>query len=293
MVSLDYGTFTRLQDDNAGIIYFHRIVYADSPVNDLRWRALVFPPSNHLGDIDAAHFGNVYIEIATSTVLSGASEDCLFINVNIPIGTDTNNKLLVLIYFHGGGFQSGSSIEFSPNTLFQSSVEVFIYVSSQYHLGQFGFLGGSQLRANGNLNAGLLDQWTALRWLQKYISNFGDDHEHVIIWGESVGAGSTMFQVVTNGGDIEGLFVAAIGDSSSMSFTPAYDSDYVKEIFTDFTANVDCDKDQDAMTCLCKADMNDLVAAGNKILMTKPTTIASFAPILDGSFISKKAVEAF
>ncbi len=44
--------------------------------------------------------------------------------------------------------------------------------------------------------------------------------------------------MVANGGDSEGLFVAAMGDSPSMSFTPAYDSEYVEGIFTDFVANV-------------------------------------------------------
>ncbi|KAK0449727.1 Alpha/Beta hydrolase protein [Desarmillaria tabescens] len=292
-VALDYGTFTGLQDEDAGIIYFRGIAFSDPPVNDLRWRAPVFPPSNHLGNVDATQFGDVCIETATSTVPSGASEDCLFINVNIPIGTDTADKLPVLIYFHGGGFQSGSSIGFPPNALFQSSAKPFIYASSQYRLGQFGFLGGSKLKANGALNAGLLDQRAALRWLQKYISHFGGDPKRVTIWGESAGAGSTMFQVVANGGDTEGLFVAAMGDSPSMSFTPAFDSVYVEGIFTDFAVNVGCDPDKDPMTCLREADVNDLTAAGNKVLASKPTTIFSFAPILDGSFISKRPVEAF
>ncbi|KAG7448757.1 alpha/beta-hydrolase [Guyanagaster necrorhizus] len=292
-VALDYGTFTGLQDDDAGIIYFRGIPYADPPVNDLRWRAPVFPPSNYLGDVSAAEFGNVCIETATSTVPSGASEDCLFINVNIPVGTNSDDKLPVLIYIHGGGFQSGSSIGFPPNALFQSSAKPFIYTSLQYRLGQFGFLGGSQLKANGALNAGLLDQRAALRWLQKYISHFGGDSGRVTIWGESAGAGSTMFQVVANGGDTEGLFVAAMGDSPSMTFMPAYDSEYIEGIFTDFVADAGCDKDEDVLACLREADVNDLAAAGNDVLVSKPTTIFSFAPILDGTFISKRAVEAF
>ncbi|PBK61421.1 alpha/beta-hydrolase [Armillaria solidipes] len=292
-VALAYGTFTGLQDDDAGIVYFRGIAFADPPVNDLRWRAPVFSPSNHLGNVNATGFGDICIETATSTVPSGASEDCLFINVNVPIGTDSTDKLPVLIYFHGGGFDSGNAIWYPPNALFQSSTEPFIYASSQYRLGQFGFLGGSQLMANGDLNTGLLDQRAALQWLQKYISNFGGDPERVTIWGESAGAASTMFQILANGGDTEGLFVAAMGDSPSLSFTPAYDSEYVEGIFTDFVANVGCDKDEDPMACLREADVNDLAAAGNKVLATKLATVTPFGPILDGSFISKRAVDAF
>ncbi|PBK79978.1 alpha/beta-hydrolase [Armillaria gallica] len=286
-VALTYGTFSGLQDDDAGIVYFRGIAFADPPVNDLRWRAPVFTPSNHLGNVNATEFGDVCIETAASTVPSDASEDCLFINVNVPIGTDSTDKLPVLIYFHGGGFESGKTIWYPPNALFQSSTEPFIYASSQYRLGQFGFLGGSQLMANGDLNTGLLDQRAALRWLQKYISNFGGDPERVTIWGESAGAGSTMFQV-----DSHEEFLLA-GDSPSMSFTPAYDSEYVEGIFTDFVANVGCGEDEDPMVCLREADVNDLAAAGNKILATKLATVDSFAPILGGSFISQRPIDAF
>lgn len=47
------------------------------------------------------------------------------------------------------------------------------------------------------------------------------------------------------------------------------------------------------MVCLREADVNDLAAAGNKILATKLATVDSFAPILGGSFISQRAIDAF
>lgn len=38
-------------------------------------------------------------------------------------------------------------------------------------------------------------------------------------------------QLVANGGDQEGLFHAAMGDSASLSYMPEYDSDYINGIF--------------------------------------------------------------
>jgi len=42
-----------------------------------------------------------------------------------------------------------------------------IYVSMQYRLGIFGFLGGAEIADNGVRNAGLLDQRSALDWVQR------------------------------------------------------------------------------------------------------------------------------
>ena len=72
----------------------------------------------------------------------------------------------------------------------------------------------------------------------------------VTIWGESAGGGAVMFQVserfnclqkshimfqlVANGGDNQGLFRAAIGDSASLSAVPRYNESYVEGIYTQF-----------------------------------------------------------
>lgn len=50
-----------------------------------------------------------------------------------------------------------------------------VFDSFEYRLGQFGFLGGTGVKNDGALNAGLLDQRAALRWLQQYIEFFGGD----------------------------------------------------------------------------------------------------------------------
>jgi len=50
------------------------------------------------------------------------------------------------------------------------------------------------------LNAGLLDQAFALKWIQTHISKFGGDPSRVTIGGESAGAGSVVLHAMAEGG---------------------------------------------------------------------------------------------
>ena len=46
-------------------------------------------------------------------------------------------------------------------------------------------------------NYGLKDQVTALKWVKKYIENFGGDPDLVTIFGESAGASAVSLLVVS------------------------------------------------------------------------------------------------
>lgn len=82
----------------------------------------------------------------------------------------------------------------------------FITVEIQYRLGAFGFLASPDVKANGQLNVGLLDQHFALKWVQTYISKFGGDPGSVTMGGESSGAASVMYQAMAYGGIESHLF---------------------------------------------------------------------------------------
>lgn len=67
-------------------------------------------------------------------------------------------------------------------------------------LGAFGFLSSGDVKKDGTLNAGLLDQRLSLEWIQKNIHLFGGDKSRVTIHGVSAGGGSVMLQSMANGG---------------------------------------------------------------------------------------------
>jgi carboxylesterase type B len=87
-----------------------------------------------------------------------------------------------------------------------------IYVSIQYRLGIYGFLAGSEIHANGEANAGLLDQRAALDWVQRNIAHFGGDPSQVTITGGSAGGGSVTYQLIAGGAVDLPPFRAAIAE---------------------------------------------------------------------------------
>jgi len=72
----------------------------------------------------------------------------------------------VMIFFHGGGFISGSGIKqfYGPDFLLNHDV---IFIGINYRLGPLGFLSTGDENCPGNF--GLKDQVEALRWIQENI----------------------------------------------------------------------------------------------------------------------------
>jgi carboxylesterase type B len=90
------------------------------------------------------------------------SEDCLFLNVQSPANA---SNLPVLVWIHGGGYGAGNGqLDFSD--LLNTNGNNFVAVAIQYRLGAFGFLASDELDRRGVVNAGLLDQFFALQWVQ-------------------------------------------------------------------------------------------------------------------------------
>jgi carboxylesterase type B len=102
---------------------------------------------------------------ANQAIGSTLSEDCL-VNVFTPSNATSNSKLPVWFYIQGGGFaQNGLPNVNGTDVLLKSELSI-VSVQINYCVGLCGLLSSEEIREDGNLHAGLLDQRKALRWAQ-------------------------------------------------------------------------------------------------------------------------------
>lgn len=75
---------------------------------------------------NALEFGNECIQSQLYTNLIVGAENCLFLNVYVPIEafspTQSSTKLAVMFYIHGGGYVVGSGNSYGPDFLLEQNV---------------------------------------------------------------------------------------------------------------------------------------------------------------------------
>lgn len=125
-------------------------------------------------------------------------EDCLHLSITMPADTPPDAKLPVMVWIHGGSYVTGAGDLpiYAPAALVTE--QQVVVVSVTYRLGLFGYL--RHAASPGNL--GLLDQRTALEWVQRYIAHFGGDRANVTAFGESAGGDSVAHLMVADGGSL-------------------------------------------------------------------------------------------
>ncbi|KAE8215014.1 hypothetical protein CF327_g1641 [Tilletia walkeri] len=246
-------------------------------------------PYTGAGTRDATKTGHVCWQNAYSYKAPVLDEDCLVLNIIKPASATSSSKLPVMVWIYGGGWQIGSSILNSNNgTAFVdasiASDQPVIFVSIQYRVGVFGFLGGkdaaSASRTGGvDLNAGLYDQRQAFRWIQEYISYFGGDPQRVTAFGQSAGAASVSAQMIANGGKLGGLFTGGIMQSgSAANFPRFYPSDTRPQaIYTDLLAAASCAD----LACLQAMDASALNTAQGMVISK---WVNAFVPVIEPYF---------
>jgi para-nitrobenzyl esterase len=100
------------------------------------------------------------------------SEDCLFLNVYAPANSAPAPLFPVIVWIHGGGFQTGFSDNYNGSLLASASDIPVVVVTLNYRLNSFGFffLEDSDPEA---INLGIQDQRAALLWVSENIAAFG------------------------------------------------------------------------------------------------------------------------
>lgn len=140
-----------------------------------------------------------------------ASEDCLFLNVWTP-GAD-DKKRPVLVWFHGGGFTTGSGSSNAYDGVRLAKRGDVVVVTTNHRLNQFGYLNlgayGDQFADSGAVGA--LDMVQSLEWVRDNIAAFGGDPGNVLIFGES-GGGSKVCTLMAMD-KAKGLFHRAVVQS--------------------------------------------------------------------------------
>jgi para-nitrobenzyl esterase len=141
-------------------------------------------------------------------------EDCLNINISTP--ALDNDARPVMVWFHGGGFWSGSGdwLLYDGANLARSQDVVVVTVT--HRLNAFGYLylpeiGGNKYAESSNV--GMRDMALALDWVQNNIENFGGDPDRVTIFGQSGGGGKVS--VLTAMPSVQGKYHRGIIMSGS------------------------------------------------------------------------------
>ncbi len=271
-----------------GVLRFNGVPFAKPPAGALRWQ-MPQAPEPWAGVRDASRFGNIapQVESASGAVLGGTpgtrSEDCLYLNIQTP--ACDGGKRAVMVWIHGGGFNTGAGSVGTYNGKYIVPRGDIVLVTVNYRLGAFGFLNlrdasGGKLPGSGA--EGLADQVAALEWVKRNISAFGGDPDNVTIFGESAGGMSVGALLASPGA--RGLFHKAIAQSG------ASDIGYARDVSAKVGRHV---LDKLGGTNALEAPWETLLGIQKEILAA-PRELGlgmPFAPTIDGAILPKRAIE--
>ena len=218
LVSIENGNLQGLEEDS--ILIWKGVPFAQPPIGNLRWKSpQQLQPWQGIKSVQK--YGNIcpstgYGEQSIYEIPpEEMSEDCLYLNVWSPT-ISPKKKMPVFVWIHGGSLtrEGGTHPQYLGKNLAKKGI---VYVSINYRLHAFGFLAHPELSAENEKgisgNYGMLDQISALDWVQKNIGAFGGDPGNVTIGGESAGGWSVT--LLTASPLANGLFQKAIAQSGA------------------------------------------------------------------------------
>ncbi|XP_970253.2 juvenile hormone esterase-like [Tribolium castaneum] len=275
---------------------FQEIPYAAPPIGKLRFQPPV-PVSGWDKVLDTTKNTKICYQIGINSTQE--NEDCLYLNVYTPKlpSSTSSTSLPVMVFFHGGAFAIGDSKYSSYGPQFLVNHEV-VLVTLNYRLGVFGFLSTQDKVIPGN--NGLKDQLLALQWVRKNIHLFGGNSSQVTIFGQSAGAASVGYHLVSE--KSRGLYRAAIMESSSVLNSFGYQRN-AKHFAQKIASYINASVTEEATSgeiygVMLRASSTEIDAAADKIASEESYNSAQlfqgyyFAPVIEpdheNAFLTEK-----
>lgn len=222
------------------------------------------------------------------------NEHCQVLNVWTP-STSRNAKKPVMVWFHGGGFVNGSSMEAYAYTGKNLSEYGDVVVVSMNH--RLNVIGALDLSAYGvgyadSRYTGTADMVAALQWVQDNIETFGGDPRNVTIFGQSAGGSEVARMLHTPAA--KGLFhrvIAQSGGGEDYEATDPAEMVHTQQMIAAATlANLSLRADQ--IDKLKAISYPQLLAAGDAALATVAQKLGqaglSWKVIADDRYVLRK-----
>ncbi|WP_059036836.1 carboxylesterase/lipase family protein [Gordonia desulfuricans] len=260
--------------------------FAAPPIGENRWRRAQ-PAPVHTEIVEADRPGSVCPQQVIPVVGLGPDavmdEDCLFLNVWSPSGSD-GPALPVMVWLHGGAYVYGSGSQPLYDGTVLARTAGIVVVTVNYRIGAFGFADMRTVVDDAESNPALSDVLAALRWVQDNIAGFGGDPAQVTVAGESAGGG--MVTTLLAMPAATGLFARAISQSSPAS-----------TIFTAERMAVVADLLHRGIPAgLRDASAEHLVEAGMSAFADVPQAspgILAYTPTVDGDLLPRHPMDVF
>jgi len=195
---------------------------------------------------------------------------------------DPEAKMPVMVWIHGGGFSTGSSIEmpvYDGHNL--ADLGDVVLVSINHRLNCLGYLDlsacGEEYKHSGNL--GQMDIVAALEWVQANIAQFGGDPENVTLFGQS-GGGRKILELLGTP-SANGLFHKVICESCGKQSIPQENAALVGTYTLEELGLSSVDE-------LKEVPYTDLLAAATAALAKANEELGlnmAWSPVIDGDFL--------
>jgi len=280
---------------------YRGIPYAAPPLGELRWRPPQ-PVAHWSGTRQCTDFSKIAPQAALGDLppfpqILPSSEDCLYLNILTP-AKKTTDKLPVMVWLHGGGYQLGSASDPLTNVPRLPGYGVVI-VNVNMRLNSIGLLAHPLLSKESpqgvSGNYMLLDMLASLHWVQRNIAAFGGDPKNVTIFGES-GGGAKVANLMASP-LAKGLFHRAVCESGTSVglFMPGKPLKELEAMGEKFFAKLGVDKEKDPLAAARSLPWEEIIEADNTMMRE----LAMFGPgglweaAVDGWFLPDTPTNIF